>query len=297
MDFSHALVYYGSKYDKRREYISPTKFCEIFNVYLGLNKNKKKAICIIWDNSFYSFSLATIARFLGIKIIYYYHEPGGLTHKLELRAPIYRISIQRLAEILNFKIADYVAVSKLEKIEKDFVFLPLLYDDRRPKKIRNSNKIGYIGALKSERLPELFKSLECLFNEKKYELIFFPSKEYGSTREDKYKFLAECAAIWNVFAYPYILSGVTGDAFFSRTPLIVSKYEPFMDLLLKNDLAVRVDPAMSPKTICEQIIKSIRAFNPSISKSSNRDLSSFGGKKAFQVNWLKTFEAIIRKKY
>jgi hypothetical protein len=296
MDFSRALVYYGSRYDKTRAYISPTKFFDIFNAYLEVKKNKRKGICIIWDNSFYTFSLAIMARFFMIKTIYYYHEPGGLAHKLELRAPFFRIIIQRLAEMLNFIIADYVAVSKLNKIEKDFVFLPLLYDDRRPKKIINTNKIGFIGALKSERLPELFKSLESFFNDNKYELIFFPSKKYGSSAKDKYKFLSECEAIWNVFAYPYNLSGVSGDAFFSKTPLILSKHEPFMNLLSKNGLAILVNPSMPPEEICEHIIKSIRTRNSSTSKPSYSDLSSFGGKKAFQLNWLKTFNIIRRNR-
>ena len=159
-------------------------------------------------------------------------------------------------------------------------------------------RLGYIGKLKGERMPDLLLQLESELKKQGYTIEYFPSKSNGTSQTDKFDFLSKCDAIWNVFRYPYILSGVTGDAFMSSTPLIVSSYEPFKNMLKKNNLLIEIDYSEPPTIILQKIVQGINKCNikPCDGNERNRAQSMFAGEKAFREFWLKAFETLEAEK-
>ncbi len=296
IDLAKSLVRYGNELDKQRKYLLLMTFAEFFCILIKARKSKEKVICIFWDNSLYSLSYLILSRLFFFKTIYYYHEPGGYAHKRRLRATIAYSFFSSFAECVYLSISNFIGISRKDKISSGDYFLPLLYDDIRPLHIKGTKKIGYLGNLKKERLPNVLKEIEPLLNAKGYEVVYFPSIRYGQSTFDKYAFLSQCTAVWNVYAYPYNLSGVTGDAFMSNTPLIVSEFEPFLDILNTNNLAILFDRSEPNEVMVEKIEKSIKIIDDSPpSKSLTSDQSRFGGKIAFLDYWKRCFDEIDNK--
>jgi len=127
-----------------------------------------------------------------------------------------------------------------------------------------------------------------------YQAIFFPSKEYGFLEHQKFDFLSRTDIVWNVFNCPNNISAVTGDAFMSKTPIIVSKYEKFIKLLRKHNLCVEIDIYDPPNFIAEKIL-SYLSMNNNPLPSISTDHSNFGGSKAYVKYWQPVFYQLTDK--
>jgi hypothetical protein len=289
MDLAEALTFYGSKNDRSRRYLILNRFFDIFTFFL---KNRTRNIFVIWDNSPRSLIVMLICFLLRMKTIYYLHEPGGFKHKRQLRATFFYSLFASLNELICKLLSNYIGISRADKIEHGDYFLPLLYDNRRPKH-SPKNIIGFVGSQKKERIPDVFRDVALGLKSFGYDTGYFPSAEHGSSLKEKLDFLAKCSAVWNVFIYEYNLSGVTGDAFMSAVPLIVSDHEPFINLLLKNNLAIRVDINDTSDEFLVKIIKYMNSHkNSPNQKSLQNDQSLFGGATAFIDCWKVAFDNI-----
>ncbi len=293
MDLARSLVFYGNALDKKRNYVVLEGAADFFSILINAIKKNERVICVFWDNSFFSLLYLIFSRILLFKTVYYYHEPGGYSHKRKLRATIKYSLLASIGEKIYLSLTNFVGISRKDKISSGDFFLPLLYGNQRPLHVKRTKKIGYLGNFKNERLPNVLKRIEAKLNARGYEVIYFPSSTYGNTTFEKYQFLSQCAAIWNVYAYPYNLSGVTGDAFMSNTPLILSKYEPFLDILVSNNLAILLDPLESDETMVKIIDESIKLIDETPPTSSlGSDQSNFGGADAFLDFWKNCFDQI-----
>lgn len=284
LDISNSLVMYGNKNEQSLSFLSISNFNNLIS-FLTKRKDKKEVCCVIWDNSLFTFISTLFLKFFSVKIIYYYHEPDGFKHKIvNLKANFFLASIQFLAELCFKFLSDLRAVSLKNKLPKANFYLPLLYSDQRPPRLNVTKKIGFIGYIKRERSPELFNQVASILKNYGYEVIFFPSEKYGKSQKEKFKFLANVEFIWNVFNCPNVLSAVSSDAFMSGTPLIVSKYEKFLPLLNKYNLAIRINLNDSPETISKKILE--YKYNSTILKKSLiKDQSTLGGNLAYKKFW------------
>jgi len=297
MDLAKSLVWYGNTLDSNNRYFILEGFLYFISISINAIKKKETVICIFWDNSLYSLMYLVLSRLFLFKTIYYYHEPGGYSHKRQLRASISYSLFASVGDKIFLTLTQFIGISKVDNINSGDFFLPLLYANERPLHLKYTKKIGYLGNLKGERLPNVLKRIEIQLNTLGYEVIYFPSIKYGRSTSDKYSFLSQCAAIWNVYAYPYNLSAVTGDAFMSNTPLIVSKYEPFLQVLSNNNLAILLDPYLSDIDLVKLIDESIKKNEESSPSSSLiHDQSKFGGGAAFHEHWRECFERIYLQK-
>lgn len=296
MDLAKSLVWYGNTLDSNNRYFILDGFLYFISISINAIKKRETVICIFWDNSLYTLIYLVLSRLFLFKTIYYYHEPGGYSHKRQLRASISYSLFASIGDKIFLTLTQFIGISKVDNINSGDFFLPLLYASERPFHLKYTKKIGYLGNIKAERLPNILKRVEIQLNTLGYEVIYFPSIKYGRSTSDKYSFLSQCAAIWNVYAYPYTLSAVTGDAFMSNTPLIVSKYEPFLQVLSANNLAILLDPYSSDIDMVKLIDESIKKNEESSPSSSLiHDQSKFGGGEAFEY-WRECFDRINMQK-
>jgi hypothetical protein len=289
MDLAEALTYYGNTNDSSRKYFILKSF---FHIFIYTLKNRSRNIFVFWDNSVSTLSVMLICFIFRMKIIYYLHEPGGFKHKRQLRATFFYSLFATLNEHVCILLSTYVGISMRRNLEYGDYFLPLLYDERRPKHCPKKI-IGFVGSQKKERMPDVFKSVAIGLKSFGYQISYFPSLEHGSSRKKKFEFLSKCSAVWNVFAYKYNLSGVTGDSFMSGVPIIVSKYEPHIKFLFRNDLAIKVNINDSSDKIIKKIIKYLNTQkNMTRQKKLQNDQSIFGGSRAFINYWKIAFDNI-----
>ena len=294
VDISEALVRYGNTLEKQMCFIHVQTLAELLSIII---EHKSKILCSIsWDNSNSTFIKVLILYLSRIKNIYYYHEPMGIKYKLSMKASLTYSIISSFAESLFKIFSSYKAVSMEILLHKGNFYLPLLYDEVRPKKNNKNNKtIGFVGFKKKERLPGLYEDVMNILKQDGYKVAYFPSDQYGFTKQAKLKFLSEVSMVWNVFVSPYTLSGVTADAFMSNTPLILSNHEPFKDLLKKHNLALFVSPSDPKKLISSRIIKFLETQKKP-SKNLLKDMSSFGGSEAYLKYWQPVFNKIITER-
>ena len=293
-DISEALVGYGNTLEKHIRFIHVQTLSELLAI---ITKHKSKILCSIsWDNSRSTFTKVLILYLSRIKNIYYYHEPMGIRYKLSMKASLTYSIISSFAEILFKIFSSYKAVSLEVFLNKGNFYLPLLYDEVRPKKNNKNNKtIGFVGFKKKERLPRLYEDVMSILKRDGYKAAYFPSEQYGFTKKAKLKFLSEVSMVWNVFVSPYTQSAVTADAFMSNTPLILSNHEPFKKLLKKHNLALFVSPNDSKEIISRRIVKFLETQkNPS--KNLPKDISMFGGSEAYLKYWQPVFNKIFMEK-
>ena len=198
LDIANSLVMYGTRIDPERKYKIIVTFASAFIVFyqqflslINLRATEKVTF-IIWDNSLFTLCIAFIARFSSINIIYYYHEPGGIKHKLSLNASLSYSILASLIENIFISLSSRVAVSQKDKLLYADFYLPLLYSDIRPNHLHGNNIIGYIGKLKGERMPDLLLQLESELKKQGYTIEYFPSKSNGTSQTDKFDFLSKC---------------------------------------------------------------------------------------------------------
>lgn len=293
-DHALALEYYGNMNDSEREYLLVKNFFHLIHIFFLSKRENKYGLFLIWDNSIRSLLLGLISRALGFTLVYYYHEPGGLNQKLLKKDPLIYSFKAALGEWLFQKIAHYSLVARLDKVSAGYVFCPLLFDDRRPKS-NPQNFIGFLGR-QMHRHHALFNSFKPTLENAGYEIVFFPSKHFGSSASDKFIFLGQCIAVWNVYEVPYNQSGVTGDALMSGTPVIFSRYEPFQLLLLRCKLGVYVDITKPASEILEKLLRDISDSGNRRGIKSKKALkleqSRFGGNIAFINHWKVFFDSI-----
>lgn len=294
IDIANALTEYGCVNDKTRVYSSISNLKVLIKKLIA-NKNRKKTICIFWDNSFYSLNAMLVCIFFRVKILYYLHEPGGIGQKLYKGDPfIYSIKAS-FAEWLMKLISSKILVARADKLAFGDYYAPLLYSHNRPYAKQNSKTIGFLGAKRDHRMHHVFERISSKLIENGYKIIYFPSHAYGKDIKAKVKFMEECCAIWNCYGVPYNQSGVTGDCIASGVPCIVSKYEPFIDDLEKLDLLVKLDIRLSDDelalqliNILEERIKAKKHFD-----NQKKELASiYGGELAFNKHWLKIFNSL-----
>ncbi len=290
-DISDALIFYGTKFDKNRIYKALGSFNELFQYCKQYSI--KGSIAIVWDNSIKSLTLAIFFRIAGAHVIYYYHEPGGYRHKRQLRASITFSFLSVILEKLNKLIAKYTAISMLKNKQYGDFYLPILYEDSRPKSNSNAKVIGYLGKIKNERCVTQLESIREIAMLHGYSIKYFPSNEFGSDKEAKFNFLSNCAVIWNYYKYQYNMSAVTGDCIFSGTRIIINPYfEPEIDILNRCQLSINVlnEDLNDSKKLWEVISKNINS-EPNHSELEIQK-SILGGQNAFIENWLPVFRKI-----
>jgi len=292
VDLANAVIYYGNKNDFENTYELIHDLQELFHRFFS---NRSKTIVIIWDNSLAGLMAILLSRLIGIYVIYYLHEPGGYSHKRQLKATITYSLLASINEYISAKIANGVGVSLIEKIRYGDYFLPLLYDDRRPKR-EPSRIIGFVGSKKNERMPSTYKEVMKNLDKAGYSLSYFPSAETGKTAHDKFLFLSKCSAVWNVFAYKYNLSGVTGDCIMSEVPVIISQHEPFLRELNKIGISILVNNQDPPNVIADKILDFLKKSAPLKNEILNSKIkSNFAGDAAFVDRWLFTIHKIVAK--
>jgi hypothetical protein len=289
-DHADALIHYGRTFDPEAMYHALYSFSDLSK----LNNRKASSIAVIWDNSLFSLAAAVVCRLRGTKVLYYLHEPGGLGQKLAKDDPLFYAFGNALGELLFRDVANYVGVPRYDRIAHGDVFLPLPLIEERPPPQPSPKLLGFVGARRTQRLLPLFVSLEPLIREAGLTPAYFPSAQYGSTTADKFKFLSECAAVWNAYGVPYNQSGVAFDALMSSVPVIGTSYEPFRDLFLRLGLFHELRLEEGPEAVREQF----RSILKQLTATTDRRhvelavRSEFGGAASFRNTWLKFFQSI-----
>lgn len=297
LDLAKALEYYGQVSDMERDHLVLENLVHLIRVVDKARRSGGTGLCVIWDNSLQSLLAALIARLLGVKTAYYYHEPGGIGQKLLKSDPVFYSLKAALGEWLFKKATHFHIVARADKIGFGDAFCPLLFDDRRPEHNSESKPlIGFLGARRNQRLYNLFKSLTPNLREAGYDIAFFPSAEHGQSAEEKFSFLSQCTAVWNVYGVPYNQSGVTGDCIMSGTPVIHSAFEPYRSLLRELNLGVEVDLMRPQPDLARQIVEQLKSLG-GVHKGAPRlsivDAQSFfGGLMAFRQYWQPFFDTI-----
>lgn len=180
---------------------------------------------------------------------------------------------------------------------------PLLYreldGDRFGEPLRRPTggpTIGILGSLRGTRSIRLLNLIRQHATQPPLNIIFFPSDDFGSSYDDKIKFLRHCDAIWNVYCAPYNQSGVTGDCIMANVPVFVSKYEPNQSLLSKLNLGCVIDISASIDDMVYAIYDFIdfqRKEFAAKACSNSQIASSFGGRQAFRRQWLPFIRTIL----
>lgn len=293
LDIANALTMYGNRHENFIDFYLLSNSINLFK--LLTNSPNKIICCVVWDNSFFSLFNCFLLKLFSIKIIYYYHEPGGFRHKVNnLKNKFFSALGQSIAEFLFKLLSTYNAVSLKKNLHHGHFYLPILFSDIRPPRRKKNKTIGFMGFRKRERCPILFEKTVQILQKNGYQAIFFPSKEYGFLEHQKFDFLSRTDIVWNVFNCPNNISAVTGDAFMSKTPIIVSKYEKFIKLLRKHNLCVEIDIYDPPNFIAEKIL-SYLSMNNNPLPSISTDHSNFGGSKAYVKYWQPVFYQLTDK--
>jgi len=290
VDHAEALVHYGQRLDPQRTYVLAQGLDEVFAVARRIRRTGNKAVCVVWDNSLATFASAVLAKQLGLTFVYYYHEPGGIGQKLFKADPLLYSLKSSLGEWLMCQLADRRAVARPDKLCFGDLYFPLLFDDQRPPWNSRKRVIGFLGARRNQRFFDLFQQMAPSFAAAGFEVAYFPSPESGRSREEKFAFLANCTAIWNVYGVSFNQSGVTGDCFMSSTPVIASHFEPYRELLALHGKLVEVDLFQEPKDMCARLVANLERLvqaRPGQDPESLRQAqSAFGGAAAFSNHWL-----------
>ncbi len=299
LDLAKALNHYGLAHDQERDYIILEDVFHLICLVRKLRKLEGTGICVVWDNSLRSLLIALIARALGIRIAYYYHEPGGFGQKIFKSDPLFYSLKATLGEWIFLKASHYHIVARPDKIGFGDVFCPLLYSDSRPEfECPPEKLIGFLGAKRNQRLYNLFILLEPKLKRAGYQIAFFPSTEYGSSTEEKFEFLSRCSAVWNVYGVPYNQSGVTGDCLMSGTPVIHSSFEPFRSLLNELNLGIELDLFQTCDVMILNLLKNLDGkslFRNDIERIRlSTSKSNFGGQQAFLKYWKPYFDGIVK---
>ncbi len=297
IDLAKALQYYGQTYDRQRTYVLLHNITDLKNLLRGARNSGGIGLCIVWDNSLRSLLFALIARLLGVVTAYYYHEPGGFGQKIFKSDPFFYSLMATFGEWAFRKSTNFHIVARPDKIGFGDAFCPLIFDDRRPiHELGQKKIIGFLGARRNQRLFNLFNLLVPDLKKAGYLVAFFPSKEYGSSNEEKFAFLSQCTAVWNVYGVPYNQSGVTGDCLMSSTPVIYSAFEPYGSLLRELDLGIELDLMQPQPELARHLLDELERMNGMHKKSSDISLSKvqsdFGGRGAFVKYWLPFFASL-----
>jgi hypothetical protein len=295
-DHSLALVKYGTLRDKKRVY---RESGSLFYSFINILKHRlrgQSVICVIWDNSWTSLALSILAQLSRCHVVYYYHEPGGLGQKLFKGDPAIYAVAASLAESAFKMVATRTVVARRDRLAFGDAFCPLLYDDARPRRRSTSAPlIGFLGARRQHRLYNQFLIVADLLRKQGWEVGFFPSERWGSSTADKFNFLSLCKMVWNVYGVPFNQSGVTGDCFMSGTPMVHSPLEPEKSKLASAGLSIQISLDMKPEEICRLILASSQSRSSIENLQNNEDheiKSEYGGKIAFEENWLNLFESL-----
>jgi hypothetical protein len=286
IDLSEALLAYGRQFDPDAHYASVYSWSDLGKIFS--RPKPGTSIAIIWNNSSFSLAAALVCKLCGVKVVYYLHEPGGLGQKLIKADPFLYSLAASFGEGVFQRVADYVAVPRHDKIAFGDVYLPLLVLEDRPPPSPSPRLVGYVGARHHQRLHPFFASLESLFREAGFTPAYFPSKEHGSSREDKFKFLSNCAVVWNAYGVPLNQSAVTYDCAMSSIPTIATAYEPFREILRGLGLYHEIRLTDGPDAVKKQI----RGILESLSgqgarkKADFEARSEFGGSASFRRHWL-----------
>lgn len=272
---------------------------KVAHSFLDLLRLKNNDIMIVWDNSIRTILLALTYRlFYSGRILYYYHEPGGIGQKLMKNDPFLYAILATCAENLNKRISHKILVPKLKDLPEGNFIAPLLFHEQ---KIEQNDKrdiltVGLLGTPRPNRFIRLLQQLTaaCL----DVEIEFFPSDKWGTDLHSKQKFLSACDAVWNVYAVSYNQSGVTGDCIMSGKPVFHSKYEPYASLLSQLKISLEIEVGTSYEALERQFNKHIETI-----KNQKLDLialkhaaSKFGGNVCFEDHWLKIFEQVMNEK-
>jgi len=292
LDICEALSFYGNQSDSARAYSTITSRVKLAEL-LVRGKSKKGSIGLVfWDNSFFSLFCLCLGKLFGAQTFYYLHEPGGIGQKL-VKGDRFIYSIgASLAEALMGRLASKVLVPRFEALVFGDYYAPLLFvGDESEYNCPEKKFIGFLGGRRKSRLEHVYRGIQAKLNELGIESGYFPSKEFGFSKEDKLAFLNRCDAVWNVYGVPYNQSGVTGDCIMSDVRCIVSHYEPFLSDLRKLDLAVEVDIASDNESIVKKLMSIYKEDSNNVDESYRREIrSKFGGTLAFSKYWKPVFD-------
>lgn len=297
LDHADALKYFGNKLDSERIYLV-SKDVFVFSFVLFKHKSlNSKLYVLTWDNSIQSLFVSILARIFGGVNIYYYHEPGGFGQKIFKSDGFFYSLFASFAEYIFCLISKYKLVARPDKICFGDFYCPLLYNaDTIASDINSRTMIGFLGAKRNQRLYNLFKSIIPDLNNEGYDVGFFPSNRFGSSKDDKLKFLRNSLFIWNVYGVPYNQSGVTGDCFMNGVPVIFSKFEPFKKLLLNFELGFELDINLPKNELVRNLFMKIDENKKLINRKNSSLLidaqSKFGGQEAFLQFWKSFFDSI-----
>lgn len=292
LDICEALTYYGNQSDSRRTYTTLTSVADLAMVCIRSRSQKGSIGLVFWDNSFFSLISLFIGKLFGARTFYYLHEPGGIGQKLIKGDPFLYSVRASLAEVLMAYLADKTLVPRLDTLVFGDFYAPLLFVDV-PDELNLSGKkfIGFLGGRRKSRLEHVYRGIQVKLNEYGIESGYFPSKEFGFSKEDKSAFLHQCDAVWNVYGVPYNQSGVTGDCIMSDVRCIVSHHEPFLEDLRQLNLAVEVDIVTDEDSIIEKLMSIYKDDSKKIDESDRREIrSKFGGAYAFTRYWKPIFD-------
>ena len=291
LDICEALSFYGNQSDSARAYSTITSRAKLAKL-LVQRKSKKGSIGIVfWDNSFFSLFCLCLGKLFGARTFYYLHEPGGIGQKLIKGDRFIYAICASLAEALMGRLASKVIVPRFEALVFGDCYAPLLFvGDESEYNSSEKKFIGFLGSRRKSRLEHVYRGLQAKLNKLGVESGYFPSKEFGVSKEDKLAFLNRCDAVWNVYAVPYNQSGVTGDCIMSDIRCIVSHYEPFLEELRQLNLALEVDITTDEDLIIEKLMSIYKEDSKKIDESDRRKIrSKFGGTLAFSKYWKPLF--------
>ncbi|WP_289034213.1 hypothetical protein [uncultured Roseibium sp.] len=217
-----------------------------------------------------NFLTLPVARLLGWRVIYYFHEPTSLHFKLNNKDNCLKAVIKQCVQFLDAKLSSVILISReqlrqnvvdLCRVKPDRIALaPLLLPEVSLSAVGNRNRITYLGRADRRRMLEEFVSLAGLFRVNGLQPTILTGDPKGleaivGTRTDavdvhavkgfseglKKQILEESCLIWNPKSTEIAQSGVTVDALRFGVTSVLNRYDPDYEALLSEGAAIDYD--------------------------------------------------------
>ena len=230
------------------------------------------------------------ARLNRIPIVYYLHEPTGLSEKLKKGdSPIYAVFVW-ITQYLETKLANSILVATDPLIEQAIrcfpraeapittlpLAIPNLVSTSTGVPTHPRNRVLYLGRAHSMRcldeFLELANYLEGYGSNFRVTILTYNEMELSSpyidiragktySDQEMLELLDESIVVWNVYNVDYSQSGVTPVALRSGVPLLVSSFEKEKKLLsFRAAFEIQIDP-FDPQSVANQIEYINTCFN------------------------------------
>jgi len=249
--------------------------------------------------------LFLVLRLLGVNVIYYLHEPGGIKEKFDKGDSIIYSLLVYAVQMMEVVFANTVMIgrerskSELKDVYgrfcSKFKFCPLLYlSCSSVNESCREYDIIFVGRLDERRSLKEFIDISGfrkvlltsgILNHHVDDVRVYDKIPFTEEKKKQLMLNAKCS--WNIYSVPYNQSGNTVDALRYGCYPIISNYDPY---------ASKLKPYGCVVDCCDDIndtlLLLINSWNQNVAEELRSLFSTLGGQLAFNQYWLPVFKGI-----